>query len=176
MGDYRDHKSDSANPKAPLAAANPKERRRARVVHRVGVTFFILILVSALLGLLGKGSLSKTIARDPSNRLRAEYFRFVRYQGPVDLKVRVNGQATATGVLRLQLSKGFVDEVEIERIDPEPISQSSGPRFFTYTIRTETNAETEIRVRFASSHFGRLAYDVGLQEGPVLHLRHFSYP
>ena len=175
MGGHREHNHDSAA-SLPLAAASPSERRRARIVHRVGVTIFILVLLSALLGLLGKGTLSKTTVADPSNRLRAEYFGFVRYQGPVDLKVRVSAQATATGSVRLQLSKAFVDEVEIERIDPEPVSQSSGPRFFTYTIQTQTNEEAEIRVRFASSHFGRLAYDVGLDGGPVLHLRHFSFP
>jgi hypothetical protein len=76
----------------------------------------------------------------------------------------------------LQLSKSFVEKVEIERIEPEPDAASVGPEYFTFDIRTETNAVSEITVRFVSNHFGRLGYEVGLAEGPKVKLQHFAFP
>jgi hypothetical protein len=79
-------------------------------------------------------------------------------------------------MLRLKLSKAFVEQVEIQRIEPEPEGTTSGPMYFTYDIRTETNAAAEVTVRFVSNHFGRLAYEVGLADGLTLKLQHFAFP
>jgi hypothetical protein len=152
------------------------ERRRARLVHLVGVAFFVLVLLAALIGLVGKGPLSKVKGGSAATGLQIEYFRFIHYQGPVDLRIFVGAAAATNGMVRLQLSKAFVEEVEIERIDPEPEAATAGPTHFTYAIRIETNAPAEVRVRFASSHFGRLNFEVGLADGPRLKLQHFVFP
>lgn len=155
---------------------DPRERRRTRIVRRIGVTIFTLVLVSAFAGLLGKGFFSKVTTLTAEKGLQAEHWRFVRYQAPMDLKLRISPQASENGLVRLQLSKIFVDEVEIDRIEPVPESQIAGPKFFTYTIRTETNATTEILIRFTANHVGRITYQVGLADGPKLHLQHFAFP
>ena len=157
------------------SGANPKDGRKGRRARQVGVTVFILILASAMAGLLGKGPLSKVITQTPGAGLKTEHFRFIRYQSPADLKIQVGPQAASTGLVELRLSKAFVDEVEIDRIEPEPESQRAGPQYFTYAIRAEPNTTTEIRVRFASSHFGRLRYEVRAGED-ALHLQHFAFP
>jgi hypothetical protein len=159
-----------------IQEADPRERKRARLVHLVGVVFFVLVLFAALAGLLGKGRLSKVRIGSVEAGLQVEHFRFIRYQGPVDLKVVAGADATPNGMLRLQLSKAFVEQVEIQRIEPEPEATTAGPTYFTYDIRTETNAAAEVTVRFVSNHFGRLAYEVGLAEGPTLKLRHIAFP
>lgn len=145
------------------------------MVHRIGVTVCALILASALAGLLGKGPLSKVTTETQGAGLKTEHRRFVRYQSPTDLKIQVGPQAAFTGLVELRLSKEFVDDVEIDRIDPEPESQKAGPQFFTYVIRAEPNTNTEIRIRFASSHFGRLRYEVRAGEDS-LRLQHFAFP
>ena len=159
-----------------IQAADPGERRRARVVHLIGVTSFLLVLFAALAGLLGKGPLSKVRSGSVQTGLQIEYFRFIHYQGPVDLKIAVGADSTTNGTLRLQLSKAFVEQVEIQRIEPEPEAATTGPAYFTYIIRTETNMPAQVTVRFVSNHFGRLAYEVGLTDGPTLKLQHFAFP
>lgn len=148
----------------------------ARVVHRIGVALFVFLLCAALGGLVGKGPLSKSRAGNPQTGLQVEHFRFIRYQGPVELKIRLGAQATASGRVQLQLSKAFVEQVEIERIEPEPDEATAGPKYFTYDIRTETNAVSDITVRFVSNHLGRLGYEVGLAENPKVKLHHFAFP
>jgi hypothetical protein len=156
--------------------ADATERRRARMVHQTGVAVFLLILGAALAGVLGKGPLSHSSAQSADGALKADYLRFLRYQGPVDLRIQIAAAATTNGAVQLRLSQKFMDEVEIERIDPEPESSLAGPEFFTHTIRVETNASAQIRVRFAASHFGTLAYEIGLKDGPTVRLRHFAFP
>ena len=152
------------------------ERKRARAIHFVGVFCFVLVLFAALAGLLGKGPLSKVRIGSVEAGLQIEHFRFIRYQGPVDLKIVVGAQATTNGMFRLQLSKAFVEQVEIQRIEPEPEATTAGPRYFTYTIRTETDAAAEVVVRFVSNHFGRLAYEIGITDGPNLKIQDFAFP
>ena len=156
--------------------ASPQERRRTRMVHHVGITIFLLILLSALAGLLGKGPLSKVEEQTADATLRSESCRFIRYQAPMDLKLQIAAPTLPNGLVELRLSKNFVDDVEIEHIQPEPETQTAGPKFYTYAIRVETNAPSEIRIRFAASHFGRLNYQVRAGEGEILHLQHFVFP
>jgi hypothetical protein len=155
---------------------DPKDGQRHRMAHRIGIAVFLLVLLGAIAGLLGKGPLSKVRAQTSDATLWAESCRFIRYQAPMDLKLRVEPRAISNGLLHLRIGKTFVEDVEIERIEPEPESQMAGASFFTYAIRAETNASTEIRIRFAASHFGRLGYEVRAGDGEVLHLRHFAFP
>lgn len=159
-----------------IQESNPRERRRARIAHRIGVSIFFLILAAAVAGLLGKGPLSHASAQSHDGQLTVDYVRFIRYQGPVDMRIHIGAEATTTGAIELRLSNNFTDEVEIERIEPEPEFSAAGPKFVTHTIRVETNAATHVRVRFSADHFGRLAYEVGLRDGTALPLRHFAFP
>jgi hypothetical protein len=159
-----------------IEEADPKERRRTIIARRVGVFVFTLFLVAALFGLVGKGPLSKVKAASEDGGLKVEHLRFIRYQGPTDLKIYVAAAATAHGIFSLQLSRTFVDEVEIERIEPEPESTTAGPLYVTYLVRAETNKATEVKVRFSADHFGRVRYSVGLAGGATVPLQHFAYP
>jgi hypothetical protein len=159
-----------------IEEADPQERRRTRIVHYIGAALFVLVLLSALAGLLGKGPLSKQMAGAPGDPLHVEYLRFIRYQGPVEIKIHIGPEATTNGFVQLQLSRAFVEKVEIERIDPEPEWQSAGADAFTYGIRVATNEPAKVRVRFAADHFGSRHYTVGLLPGPTLSLRHFAFP
>jgi hypothetical protein len=159
-----------------IEEADPKERRRTVIARRIGITVFTLFLVAALAGLVGKGRFSKVKAATKDRELEVEHLRFIRYQGPTDLKIYVAAAATAHGIFSLQLSRTFVDEVEIERIEPEPESTIAGPVYVTYLIRAETNKATEVKVRFSADHFGRKRYSVGLASGASVPLQHFAYP
>ena len=159
-----------------IDAANPKERRRVLIVRRIGVSIFTLILLAALAGLVGDGPLSKVKAQSDARELRVEHLRFIRYQGPTTLKIHVGAEATTNGLFLLQLSRTFVEEVEIERVEPEPESIIAGPLFLTYAIRAETNKPAEVKIRFLADRFGRAHYTVGLAGGASVPLQHFAYP
>ena len=159
-----------------IKEADPRGRRHTVFVRRIGVSIFTLVLIAALTGLVGKGPLSKVKAASQNRELEVEHLRFIRYQGPTALEIHIAANATAHGILPLQLSRTFVDDVEIERIEPKPESVTAGPTYVTYLIRAETNQPTEVKVRFSADHFGRVRYRVGLAGGPSVPLQHFAYP
>jgi hypothetical protein len=159
-----------------LQEANPRERKRAHTVHLIGVGVFVLILAAALAGLLGKGPLSSHSAQSGDGKLKVEYSRFIHYQEPVELRIHVASGAAVDGVIRLQLSNAFIDASEIDRIEPEPELSIAGTQFCTHTIRVETNSPAEVKVRFAASRFGRINYEVGLQDAPGVRLSHLVFP
>lgn len=156
--------------------ASPLERRRTVIVHRIGTAVFVLLLIAALIGLVGDGPLSGAQSGSDDSSLRVEYRRFVHYQGPATLNLRVSAGTATNGIIHLQLSRIFVEKVEIERIEPEPESATVGTQFITYAIRTETNQAAAIKVRFQANHFGRLHYRAGLSGRSTVQLQHFAYP
>lgn len=156
--------------------ANAVERRRTILAHRIGIAVFSVLLLGALIGLLGSGPLSHVSASSTDKNLRVAYCRFVRYEAPERLDVQIAPELTKRGGVEFQLSRGFVEKVKIERIEPEPESTAIGPDYFTYTVRMETNRLGSIRVRFMPQHFGELSYEVGIAAGPTVRAQHLAYP
>jgi hypothetical protein len=159
-----------------IEEANPRERHRSRIIHFAGVALFLAALAAALAGLLGQGPLSRRSARSADGRINVEHQRYVRYQAPVDLRIYIAPDATSNGLVELRISRNFVEKAEIRRIDPEPESIAAGPKYFTHIIRVETNAATQVKVRFEPGHMGSLAYEVGVDHGRPIQLRHFAFP
>ena len=153
-----------------------QQYRKGRIVHLTGITIFAMALLTAMTGLFGTGPLSKVKEQTADAALKAEFGRFIRYQAPTELKFQIATHMVSNGVVNLKISKTFVNHVEIERIDPEPETQTAGTDLVIYDFRAEPTATAEIRIRFAASHFGPLHYQVSAGNGQILHLRHFAYP
>jgi hypothetical protein len=157
-----------------IEEANPRERRRSRIFHYIGCALFTTILVAALAGLLGQGPLTNVSAQ--AGPVHVRYWRFVRHHAYAELKIDINGEATSKGVVGLRLQKPFVESVDLQRIEPEPIEATVGAEFSTYWIRVATNAPASVRVRFVPERFGRLPYEVGLAGSPAVPMWHFVLP
>jgi hypothetical protein len=161
---------------AEIEHATSEERRLTKVAHRTGITVFTAVLFAAFVGLLGRGPLSHATASSTDGNLHVDYCRFVRYEAPERLDIRLAAEFINAGEVQLQLSKEFVEQVEMQSIEPEPTSTASGSEHFTYTVRLDKNRPGSIRVRFTPHHFGRLKFQVGVAAGPTVHAQHFAYP
>lgn len=159
-----------------LDEADPRERRRSRMVHYIGTGLFVLVLLAGLIGLVGKGPLSKAHGSSADGNLSVDYYRFIRYQGPVETTLSIDRDATRDGSVQLSLSRDFIEKIELRRIEPEPESQSAGDEFFTYTIRVKTNAPAKIYLRYEANHFGSLVYRVRVGRDSQVGLAHFAFP
>jgi hypothetical protein len=159
-----------------IEEANPRERRRSRIVHWSGAGIFLSILLAALAGLVGKGPLSKMTAIGPDGSLRVEHQGFVRHHAPAELKIEIDERETASGVVHLQLSKSFIEKSEMKSIAPQPERSYSGPKFFTYDIRVQTNSSATLRILFQPDHFGSHSFIVKINDAAPLELKHFAYP
>ena len=154
----------------------PHERLEWRI-ERVAWVTMALVLLAGLLGLLGPGPLSSATADARDSALRVEYNRFERYQSPSMLRVHLAPGAARDGKARLWLSRGYVENIELRHIDPEPESVEVEHDRLIYTFSLpEATRPTAVTFRFEGNKFWRLPVSVGLDGGPHLNLRQFFYP
>ena len=147
-----------------------------RLFHRCATSLFLLLLLAAVAGLVGKGPFSQRRVSSPDHSFEIHYDRFVHYQSPAQLRISVGSNQTASGMIRFVLSRRFVGHVEMENFAPAPTLEVAGPDFCTYVFQVETNRPTQVILHFSPDHYGRLIYRAGLAGGPELELRHFSFP
>jgi hypothetical protein len=136
-------------------------------------TFFALVLIAALLGLFGNGVASR--ARAEKSGLSLEYERFGRYQAPSTLELRLSaGGSTLPAVW---IARDFVDEIEIQQIDPTPelVKVARDRLIYIFNV-AQTNDAIAITFHFKPDGYGRARGRVGLMDGPELIFSQFIYP
>jgi hypothetical protein len=62
-------------------------------LQRIGWAVMVLLILAAVLGLFGRGILSRAVVTDAQGQLSVEYSRFARFQAPVELVVRIQHAA-----------------------------------------------------------------------------------
>ncbi len=161
-------------------AQDMEHHRRTWAVQRTGLALMALLLVMALTGALGgRGPLASRTLASAGDSLRLEYKRLARHQAPSQLKVHLApGLAErADSTVRLRLDRGYVEEIHIERIDPEPESVLAGKEHVTYEFKVadpERRAMVIFNIRPTGtwSRRGR----IGVEDGPSLPFSQFIFP
>lgn len=152
-------------------------QRREWRLQRIGWGMIALVLAAALAGLLGRGPASEAVAGDGSAPLRVEYHRFERTEAPARLRVRLSPDVVRAGTVRLRLNRAFVDQVELDRIEPEPESVTVAPDEYVYQIKTAPTAEeTEVVIHFQPDSFGSLPVRVGVGDARPVAFSQWVYP
>ena len=146
-------------------------------LERIGWTVMALVLVAALAGLLGPGPLSSAIRTGNDSKLRLEYNRFVRAEGPTLLRIRSAADLATNGQLRLWIGREYIETVEIKHIDPEPASvEISGDRLI-YVFKVSDPAQpTTVIFHLEPDAFGLSTLKIGIDEQTQLTARQFVYP
>ena len=98
-------------------------QRREWTVQRIAWLVEAAVIVAALLGLLGNGPLSKASISDPTGSLFVEYSRFGHWESP--LRIEITVQPRAGHLTRLSINRPYLDQMRVESITPQPVSQSA---------------------------------------------------
>lgn len=158
-------------------AEDVKHQRMIWQIQRMGWALMLLVLGAALAGLLGPGPLSKAIAEVRGGDLSVHYERFVRYQAPCRLRIRIGPNAVTDGKVRLWVSRQFVDQIEIQRLDPEPAVTELHPRGLLYVIAAgQLREQATVTFHYQPDQYGKLPVSVGLENGAQLALTQWVYP
>jgi hypothetical protein len=137
-------------------------------------TFFALILIAALAGFFGDGVVSHAKASKPG--LSLEYQRFGRYQAPSTLKLALNAGGGNT-LPAVWLSQDFVDQIEIQKIYPQPERvKVAGDRLIYIFNVARTNEPVAIAFHFKPDGYGKTRARLGLVDGSELTFSQFIYP
>jgi hypothetical protein len=150
-------------------------QRREWVAERIGWGIMALLIVAALLGVLGPGPVSGAVAGSPGGPLWIEYNRFERHQARSTLRIHV-GPGTGDPV-RLTVGREFSDQVDIRRINPEPVSTEAAPDRLVYTFeRRDPSQPATVIYAFEHSTMGRMHIRIGLDRGgPAAQLEFSQY-
>jgi hypothetical protein len=136
-----------------------------------------LLVLSALLGLFGRGLFSHTLIRDPSIPLSVEYERFGRYQSPLTLRLHVDPFPSEDGEMRLWFSRDFLRDVQIQSIAPPPDRAELSPSGAIYIFRlAQPDQGGDVIVHFEAQAIGALSGKVGLTESRSIAFTQWIYP
>jgi hypothetical protein len=134
------------------------------VVQRVGWGILAVLVIGGLVGLLGRGPLSKTTRLVPASALEVKYERLARFRTPTTLEVRViDRQPAASGRLRLKLIGPLTETVPLQRVVPIPIAAEPLDDGAIFTFAADSGPRPgSMRVAFVQEPGA-----VGLQRGEI---------
>ena len=104
--------------------------------ERILWSFFLLILLADVSGLLGRGPLAKVQRQTSDGVLKVKYERIERSNTPSIMTVIPGAAAIQGGQLHLFISDSLVDQLGTQRVVPQPLSSTVGDGGITYVFQT----------------------------------------
>jgi hypothetical protein len=151
-------------------------QQREWKAQRVGWAVMLLIILATLLGLFGRGPLSRaSIGGDP---LKLEYERFTRHASPTQLTVHLApGVAGKDGKARVRLRRDYMQGVRIEHITPEPesVEASEDALEYVFEVADPSHPVTAVFQLEADKMWSRSGH-IALGDGQPLRFTQFVFP
>jgi hypothetical protein len=136
-----------------------------------------LILLAAIVGLFGSGLLSQTVAGQRNSALWVEYDRFWRMQSPMFVRLHFGSKAIHHGQAHIWLSRSYLEDMSIQYIMPQPLSEKTGPQRVAYAFAAaEAGNPTAATFNMQPETFGSVSAGAGLRGGREVSFTHFIYP
>src|SRR5688572_222979 len=98
---------------------DPDFQRRDWTFEKIGRLALLLALVASAAGAFGRGPLAQAALGD-TNDVRVEYDRIARHGARSVVRVELGGAVTRDTVVRVWLDRRYVDNIDIDAINPEP--------------------------------------------------------
>ncbi len=153
---------------------------REWTAQRIGWLVMALLVLAALLGLLGLGSmepLASAYHEAHDGSIGVEYMRLERHHAPARLVVEVAPKAALDGEVRLWLDADCLASLGLQSIVPEPDSVELGAERITYVFPvSEENGPMEITFQYEHDGFWRQDVQLGLVDGAFLEFSQFIFP
>lgn len=140
-------------------------------LQQLGQVAIVLVLVAALLGLLGRGPLSR--ARVGEASFEVEYGRFERRTQETTLVVRLGPRPSV--VAQLWVDASYVAAQPFQQVFPEPERVELRDARLIMTLRV-SGARPEIVITTRPEAFGSMRARMGLVDGPDVAFDQFVYP
>lgn len=152
-------------------------QRREWALQRVAWVLIAVAIVAALLGLTGRGPLSQATAGAEGDALRVAYGRFERLQSPTTLRVLLGAEATGGEQVEIWVEQAYLDGVEIQSIDPEPLEVRTGAERMVYVVGVdEPGQPLSVTFHLQQQALWRRSGRIGLTDGTSLSFGQFVYP
>lgn len=153
-----------------------RRRRRPVTPEGVGVVLMTLIVVTALAGVWGNGTLSHRQAG--AGALSVEYQRFVREYGQTSLTVHVRPDGIRAGTVTLMVSQRLLDRFEVTAVTPDPSTARLANSSYEYAFNAGGSAPMTIDFRLIPRAAGSASgtVHIGHDTANPVQVRQFVYP
>jgi len=156
-----------------------KFQERYWKLQRIAWIGMVIMLILAFLGLFGSGPLSHATIGNEDDPLQLKFQRFGLFHAPTTLEVHIGGDRVASEEteVQLELSRAYLDGVQIESIEPEPERVVAIPGGVNYVfLRGDPLRSTRIQIHLMPETYGLLRGEVSLKDGPSLDFLQWIYP
>lgn len=144
-------------------------------VQRAGWVVMLLLAIAGLLGVFGNGPLAS--ARAGTAGLTLEYDRFARHGARSALYADIEPTAVRGNTVKLWISQGYLEELEVESVLPEPESVESRGDVLLYTFVTaDRSRPTRITLNVRPEGYWSQRASAGVEGGGAVSFRQFIYP
>jgi hypothetical protein len=151
-------------------------QRREWMIQRVGWVVILVLLIAGLLGALGgNGWLSHGEAKVGS--LALEYERFTRQRRPTSLQVRVDPASARDGQVPIWLDQAFLDRIDVERVEPEPVETRAGADRVVYQLAlADPQRPAQVTIAYQPADLGVTQIRLGIVGGDAIAIDQVVYP
>ncbi len=136
------------------------QRRWWRFERAVWI-FFGFLVVLDVLGIFGRGPLSRAHKQTADGAMRLDYEWVERFSTPSILTLRFGPNAVADGVVRLWVSDSIIRELGNQRVIPQPNTSVTGDGGVVYTFPS-TARPSSVEFALEPSKLGRTPFSVRL--------------
>jgi hypothetical protein len=144
-------------------------------LQRAGWIVWSLVIFAGLIGLLGTGPLSNTEVIAPDGSLSIAYDRYLHYHHPTQLILLVG--ETAADELRVKFDRTLLDQLQVERIEPEPLKAELADNGIIYTFLQKPSARNaKVIFHVDYEQFGAHRGTVEVVGHEPVTLKQFVYP
>ena len=143
----------------------------------VGRWAVALLVIAAMVGLFGRGPLSRAEAATPDGRLRVEYPRLARTEATYRFTLHVAPEAVKNGEVAVTIDAALLEVLQVESVVPEPTAVELGRGQVTHRFRAgETDGLAPIALFLKASGYGRHSGRIGLEGGASAEVALWLYP
>jgi hypothetical protein len=147
-------------------------QHRVWKIERVAWLLMAAAVIASVVGFTGHGLFSAHTVALPGTGIVVEYERFERNHAQTQFSVQLT--APLADETHIHVGQGFLGNVEITRIEPEPSRAEVGVDGATYVFNTKSAGR--IIVHYKPDGAGSMSLVIGRDAMPPLLLPQFVYP
>ena len=140
-------------------------QRRWWKFEKIVWTFFVLVLIADLSGLLGRGPLAKAERKTSDGLLDIKYERVQRENTSSIVTLLPQSAAVHDGKLQIFVSNSLMKQFGAQRVIPEPLVSAVGNGGVTYTFIATTLPMT-VQLELKPSFIGVHHFKIGVAGDP----------
>ncbi len=138
----------------------PFQRRWWKFEHAVWIFLAFLVLLDVL-GVFGRGPLSKAHKEAPDDALTMQYEWVERFGTPSILTLHFSPQAVQNGKIEIWVSDAIIKELGNQRIIPQPATSATGEGGVVYSFPS-TGKPNSVEFALEPSKLGQTRFSVRL--------------